>query len=462
MRIILINSRGDYPNEFPPIGLLYLASIVRQYGHTVKFYDVGAQGKSEAELLHLAKKFEPNVCGISLYTTQLLSSYRIISHIKRLLPSCKIVVGGPHAAALPEHTMQECPFIDFLVYGEGEITFTELLNSLQEGKNYHTIKGLFYRVDGNVRKNVPQSYIKDLDTLPFPAWDLIKDFRYCYDKVTIGNKVGVLVSSRGCPYKCAFCNKAVFGTTYRRRSPKNVVAEIEYQISTLGINEIYFVDDLFVFDRKWLEEFYLEKKKRRIKIPWKCLGRVDQLELKDYEKMQRNGCFLVQFGVESGNDEVLRDIKKGITISQVKKAFENARATGLSTAGYFIFGHRKDTYDTAWETFKLATELNPDFAHFFILVPFPGTTVYQYVPETLKRDWDRIRYYHKKTLPISICKIKPKDLVHLYNHARMAFYTHPNFLVTNILLSKSPLKLTLRKIEAFLGFNFLRFFTCQY
>ncbi len=441
MKILFINPPGNTLNEYPPIGLLYLASVAREGGYTVDFFDTGVQNNKNISLEDYVIKSDPNVCALSLYTTNILRAFDIIQWVKAKSPKCKVIIGGHHATALPERTMEECPGIDYLVYGEGEKTFVELLNAIDKNCSIHEIKGIFYRADNSIRSTEPRKYIEDLDSIPFPAFDLIKDFNYLYDTFVQGRRVATMVSSRGCPYKCVFCNRSVFKSKYRRRSPGNVVAEMKYQIEKFGVDEIYFMDDLFAIQREWLDEFYRELDKNNIRIPWKCLGRVDALSKEDFIKMRTHGCYIIQFGVESGNDEILRDIKKNITTDQARRAFNEAREAGIYTYGFFIFGHRKDNYSSVKHTLKFAQELNPSFISFFLLVPFPGTEVYSDLNSKEKYDWERIKYYHFGTLPISICKIAPRDLVLFADQAFSEFYGRTRYLWQNFFHPYSSLKI---------------------
>ncbi len=448
MNIFFLNTPGDYPNQFPPLGLMYLASSCRNNGHSVFFYDLGAHNAKHDECMAELASADAQILCISVYTTQLLTTIELINDIKNRLPTLKIVVGGPHISALPTETMQSCPAIDFEVFGEGEHTLHELLKALSSNSTLDAIRGLCYRDAGGIRQNEARQRIADLDSIPFPAIDLITRFHYSYDKFAYGKKVGVAVSSRGCPYNCTFCNKAVFGNKYTRRSPENLIEELREQKRILGIEEIYFVDDLFVTDETWLSRFLDLYRESGINLPWKCLGRVDQVDGDMYHRMKAAGCFLVQFGVESGDEAIIKSIKKGIKIEKVREAVASCRKAGINTATYFIIGHPGETAATALRTLSLACQLNADICHFFVLVPFPGTANYRYVPEDLQKDWHRIRYYHKGQYPISLCDLDPEVLYHIEKQARYEFYGRIGYFFTNPCSLRFPFKLTVIKAGA--------------
>ncbi len=457
MKVYFVNSNGDYPNDFPPLGMLYLASYIRSVGHNVKFYDLGAPGALWTVFEERLKEFSPEVVGVSLYTTQIEISVSLINKIKELVPTTKIIVGGPHVSALPGATLREEVNIDVEVFGEGEITLSEYLRHYETGvPRLSEIDGLVWRNGKEIVQNSAREYIADLDSLPFPAYDLVKEFRYSRDKFAYGFRVGIIVSSRGCPYRCTFCNKAVHGSRYRRKSPGKVVEEIRLQKEILGIDEVYFVDDLFVTNKSWLEEFMLLYRTSNIGLPWRCLGRVDQVGFPVYEKMKKAGCFLVQFGIESGDNDVLKKIKKNITREQAMSAVCAARKAGLNTATYFVLGHPDDTYSTIKKTIEFAQELNADACHFFVMVPFPGTYNYTLLPDNLKTAWKRIRYYHKGEHPICLCELTPLELYKLEKQARYEFYGRGGYFLTNVLTFRFPIRLGVIRLGAFLVCGFMK------
>lgn len=458
MKVFFCNSPGDYPNQYPPLGLLYLAAAARQGGHEVGFYDMGAHNANTSDFWRQVKEFMPEVFALSLYTTQFEKALQTISELRNAFPSSKIIVGGPHVSALPKQSLDSCKDIDIEVFGEGEITLNELLKAFQYRGDLSGIDGICYRTSDGIIQNKQREHIEDLDSISFPAYDLIVPFEYSYDKFAYGKKVGIAVSSRGCPYHCTFCNKAVFGSTYRRRSPENIIAELKLQKELLKIDEIYFVDDLFVTNKKWLDSFLELYQKSGINLPWKCLGRVDQVDEATYTRMKDNGCFLIQFGVESGDDAILKSIRKNITREKVENAVKLMKKIGLNCATYFIIGHPGDTYGSVVRTIRFAKQLNADICHFFVLVPFPGTYNYQFVPVELRNSWSRIRYYHKGQYPISLCELTPEELYKLEKQARYEFYGRIRYFLSNILSFRNPLKLLFVKGEAFAAFFLIRSF----
>lgn len=454
MSILLINPSGGYHHEYPPLGLLYITSFMRMHGRTVHFFDEGVHEYPGEKFLDVFKISRPKYVGLTLYTTNISRAYEIIGRIRDLAPDVIIIVGGPHATALPEYTLQECPLIDFLVVGEGEVTLKELIEDLDYGGSGKTIGGLYITqqdCDNGFVFTGKREYIADLDSLPLPAHDLIDLDAYQKNPISLGNKVGVIITSRGCPYNCTFCNKAVFSSITRRRSPLNVINEIRYLIDSASIDEIYFQDDLFALDRRWLTEFTNLICRLDIRIPWRMLARVDILGDEDYKKLKEAGCYLVQFGVESGNDEILKGINKQITTQQVIDAFAMAQRHHLQTYGFFIFGHRQESYETIKQTFELAKRIHCDFTSFFLLVPFPGTEVYSYLAEDARHDWQRIQYmnWNKGLEPLSICAIPGKELRLFEEQVNMEYFGRIGYLWHNV-FSSGQSKLIRLKLHWFL------------
>lgn len=443
MKIAFLNLRdGVSKNEFPNLGLLYLAAVIRKEGHSVRLFDATALGRSldkiEVELI----SFKPDVCAVTLYTEGILVQYDFIRKLKNLVPH-HAIVGGPHASALPERTMKECSDIDFLVYGEGDVTFPELVSAIENKKDISIVDGICFRKDGIIIKTKQRELIRDLDKLPFPAHDLIFDngYAYVHRGMELGRKVVAVMSSRGCPWECNFCYKQIFGSRLRRRSPKNVVDEIEMLMTAYRVDDIQFVDDLFAVNRGWLAEFCDELRARQLKVHWKCLGRVDTLTKEDMAMMKEHGCYGIEFGGESGNNEILKDINKKITVSQVKKAFKDARSVGLITSAFFIFGHRLDTHETITQTMNLARDIKADFCGFAVLLPFPGTKVFLSLPEDIKYNWEVFQGYYSYSSPISMCAMEAKVLQRYGRQANIEYYGRIRYLVSNIILSKLPLKI---------------------
>jgi len=417
-----------------------MASVLRERGYSdIHFYDAAAADASLDGALKLARSLRPEVVGLSLYTVWVRKQYRFAARLKEELPQTTIVAGGPHATALPERTLAECRELDAVVIGEGELTFPEIIEALEAGKSLQEVRGLAIRRDGGVMKTPERELISDLDSLPFPALDLAwsNGQRYGRRGGEVGKRPGVIISSRGCPGRCTFCYRGTFGETYRQRSPGHVVNEMKWQTEKFGVDEIQFVDDLFLSNKKFVQGFLSELGREHVRLPWRCLTRVRNVGGALLTDLKAHGCYLVEFGVESGDDEVLNRIKKDITTEQVERAFRSARKAGLLTTGFFIIGHPGETRETARKTVDFARKLLPDFPSFSMLLPFPGSEVYSLVPEGIKYAWDRYNPYTDPSRPpISVCGLTPADIQELAFRAPYEVLGSVRYLVKNILFRR--------------------------
>jgi radical SAM superfamily enzyme YgiQ (UPF0313 family) len=321
-----------------------------------------------------------------------------------------IISGGPHTTIYPTDTLKN-PEIDFVVIGEGEYTTLELLQSNRyEFKN---VKGLGYREDGNMFINQQRPYIGNLDALPFPARHLLDMEAYLLSSPW-GEKMATIMSSRGCPYACTYCFKGLFGSKYRVRSPENILEEILELKNRFGYTCFYFIDDLFTFDTERVKKICSSIHEKNLKIGWQCLARVDRVEYDMLQAMKASGCFKIHLGIESGNAKVLEGIKKHIKLHQVRETVENCKKVGIKTKGYFMLGLPGDTEETMRETITFAYNLDLDETMFSITTPFPGTDMWDAVPDSekiyLAELFDRAYYYtSREDIPLMYNMSKESD-----------------------------------------------------
>ncbi len=354
----------------PPLGLAYLASSLEQDGHTVKILDAFAKGLNWTEFKEEVKKEEPDLIGIGGMTPIIDSTIRAIKICRP--HTSLIVVGGPHIAVHKQGFFRECPQADLGILGEGEESFRLLLKRIESGGDYRDIPGL---VSQEIL-NPPQNWIENLDNLPFPARHLLANDLYRY-ALWPGKRITTIITSRGCPYQCIFCDKSIFGSQWRARSPKNVVDELELVVKEFGVHSIVIYDDLFTLKKERVIEICQIILEKGLKIKWKCEGRVDLIDAEMLKWMKKAGCTYIAYGVESANEHGLKYLKKGIKISQVRRAFELTRQAGIKPMAYFILGIPVETFKESLNTIKFAKELDPDYAQFSILSPYKGTKLYE-------------------------------------------------------------------------------------
>jgi len=385
MRILLINpppESGQTQDILgPPLGLAYLAAALEAAGQTVEILDAFALGLSWKELEGFLARSRPDLVGIGGMTPIINASYRAA---KIARPHTRwLVLGGPHVSAVRSQVFQEAPEFDFALKGEAEESFPALVQALEKGEPnpVNSIPGL---LTPNV-ENPSSPMIDDLDRLPFPARRLLPNSRYCHPLFG-GEPIATVMTSRGCPFGCVFCDKAVTGRRWRPRSAENVLKELEQIVKELGIRSIIFYDDLFTLDQERTIRIARGMIERKWNLRWKCEGRVNLVDEEALQWMKRAGCEMIAYGVESANPHGLQFLHKGITPEQVRQAFARTRAAGIQTLAYFLLGIPGESFADELRTIRFAREIGADYAQFALLSPFPGTPLYQ---EAVAKGWYR-------------------------------------------------------------------------
>ncbi|HUT53059.1 MAG TPA: radical SAM protein [bacterium] len=386
MKVLLVNPpakrmvRSILPAEveaerglFPPLGVLYLAASLRGLADvTVHVIDAQAEGLAADDVALRVIEHEYDVVGVTALTFTLVDAMDVALAVKAARPGTVVIAGGPHSHIFPEATLGLGPF-DAVCRGEGELSLRSLIAGWP-GTRDDPPPGIWWR---GGKKGEPDAapVIEALDGLPFPARRLSRV--ELYHSVLSGLRpITTMMSSRGCPFGCVFCDRPHLGKRFRPRSATNVVDEME-EAAGLGIKEIVFYDDTFTVDRERVRQIAELILTRGLRVAWDVRARVSDLEADDYKLCRRAGMTRVHFGVESGDPELLKSLRKGITIGQAREAFKWAREAGLETLAYFMAGLPGETGETMQRTLELAIELSPDYAHFSVLIPFPGTPVYQ-------------------------------------------------------------------------------------
>jgi anaerobic magnesium-protoporphyrin IX monomethyl ester cyclase len=356
--------------KYPCIGLACLSGFLKANGVDVLTVDAKFDGLSLEKLRDLVLGFQPDVLGFTAMTHEITCVAEVAGEFRKSFPDALMLIGGPHATMAATRTLQEFQMFDVAVIGEGELTLLELANLVDEsiGEKLESVSGIAWRAGSETRMNKGRELISDLDSMPFPSYDHVR------------RKIDVypVFSSRGCPNQCIFCCR-VLGNRIRVRSPKNVVAEIEHALSKFGPRLVDFADETFTFPRKRAMEIceLMISEGLHERVRWTAQSRVTGVDQELFTKMKEAGCVNVDFGVESGNPDVLKRIRKGITVDDAWNAVEAAKKAGLRTGSYFIIGHPFETAQTIRDTISFATRLNTDTVSFGIMVPYPGTEVYE-------------------------------------------------------------------------------------
>ena len=357
----------------PALGLGYLASAIRDKGFSVDIIDMGPQKLLLKDILKQVEDNQTKVIGISSFITNHGNGIKIAKYIKDRCPNVKIVMGGPQASFIPEEVLSSgC--IDVVSMFEGEITFPELVDAFINEKPIDNILGISYIKDGKIFTTSARPVVENLDELSYPAWDLFKLDKY--------SMPGIILTGRGCPYKCIFCAaSAVSGARYRIRSTKNVVDEIEYLNKEYNISYFFFADDTFTADEEHCIDICREIRKRGLEIKWEAEARADTVNDHVASEMVKAGCKHVLIGAESGDNNILKTIGKNITTDTIEKAVKTFLAHGITVICSFILGNPEDTKETIDKTIEFTIKIKK-FTHgfsnckFSLLTPLPGTPVY--------------------------------------------------------------------------------------
>ncbi len=377
-----------YPLEeapAPPLGVTYVAAAFETSGAEVRVLDYIVSRYTPEKLERELADFEPDVVGTTSVTMNFPAAVAILAEVKRIRPSVITVMGGPHVTFDAENTLRKHPEIDLLVLGEGEATIGELTPVLLDRKAWPGIKGLAFLDEERLVVTEPRGLIQDLETLPFPARHLLPISRY----QALGFPVS-LITSRGCPYQCIFCQgRRMVGSKVRYRDPMRVVDEIE-EILAWGFTRINVADDLFLSNKSRARAVCDEILRRRLEFSWSAFVRVNIMDAETLERMREAGCDSVSFGIETGSPEMLELIRKKITLDQGRRAVEICRQVGITPHASFMVGLPGESPETLRQTEQYARSLDILYGYHF-LAPFPGTTIREELErfdlEILTNDW---------------------------------------------------------------------------
>lgn len=426
----------------PPLGLLYLATAVKhRTDHEVKILDCQLHGMSQERVKQEILAYQPDVVGISIVTFLLIDSLNVAGTAKDcsalLNKNITVVAGGPHTFLFPKETAG-FDTIDFVLAGEAEFTFVSLLNNLSDFGKINAIPGIHYKTNGGIYEGPRYRHIRDLDSLPVPDRRLL-DYDQYSNVLSRDKKMTTMMTSRGCPYRCIFCDR--LGKKFRPVSAGRVVQEIESCLK-LGISEIFFHDDTFTIDKKRVLKICDLIQKKSLNISFSLRSRVNTIDEEIIKALKRAGCQRISYGVESGVQDVLDRIKKGIRLEQVEETFALTQKYQIITLADFMIGHPGETVSDIMDTVKFAKKIRPDFAQFSITTPYPGTELYaNAISEGIVKG-DVWRHFAENPTPDFnpprwIEHIGKDQLYDLIHHCYRQFYFSPSYLLRQLLQLKS-------------------------
>jgi anaerobic magnesium-protoporphyrin IX monomethyl ester cyclase len=384
-KLILVNPpilKGSFRHHlYLPMGLAYLASFLEEKGHEVKVIDCQALDIDHEKLKSEIGSFEPDIVGVTSIAPLTRSALLAAKAAKEALPDVTVILGGPHATFMDEQIIAEEAAVDFVVRGEGELTLLEIAQNLHDSNKVDSIEGITFRKNKQVIRTPNRPFIQDLDKLPKPAYDHFDLDRYRL----FGKKLLPVITSRGCPFQCAFCVATrMFGKAYRMRSAENVLDELEWLKNVHGAEAFTFYDDTLTFDKNRLLKICNGMKARKIGLPWDCQTRVDQVSKEILAQMKAAGCQQVFFGVESGCQQILDAVNKKTSIEQNEKAIKMAKQAGLFVTISLMIGYPGETRDTLKQTLDFVKRSKPDDVYLCVATPYPGTELRSIVE---KRGW---------------------------------------------------------------------------
>ena len=442
----------------PPLGLLYLAGYIQTYSPHIqlKIIDCPAEKITYHKLKEKIRKFSPDIVGVSVMSFTLIDSLLVAKIAKEIKKETKVVFGGPHVNIYGKETLV-LGNVDFIVLGEGEKIFNDLINNIQNIDALKKIPGLLFFDKHNnfVHTGLPQ-LIKNLDELPHPARNLINNNNYSSILGT-SKLVTTMMTSRGCPYKCLFCDRPHLGKIFRARSAENVIAEIKDCLQ-YEVHEFLMYDDTFTINRQRVIDICDKIIEQKLNIRWDIRARVNTVDEEMLIKLKRAGCAGIHYGVESGTQKILNVLRKGITIKQVEQAFTLTKKIGIQTLAYFMIGNPEETEEDIEKTIKFALKLNPDYVHITATMPFPSTDLYYLALEKKVIPYDVWLEFAKNPSvkfkpPLWERTIKKQELYNYIKIAYRKFYFRPSYLIKRIFSLKSPNEF---KIKVKAGLKMLR------
>ena len=438
MKVALVFPRFKYPSGDMPLGIASLASCILKYypDTTVDLIDTTFEKNPVKYIDRIFRDNRYDLVGISVMTTMLNDSLLVASVVKQYHPDTKVIFGGPHTTVMPEQTLRN-DHVDCVVIGEGEETILDIIKF--EG-DFLKVNGVWFKKSGEVVKNPLRKPIGNLDSLPFPERSLFPVEDYInsnagLDSVNHRLRCIALLASRGCPYRCSYCQPTLtklFGKKLRKRSPENILEELKDLKERYRIDSFMFYDDTFVIDEKWVFSFCDALIRSNLKLVWSCNVRANLVNYDLLKKMKEAGLKKVGIGIVSGSQRILDEIyNKQITIKMIKESVKIIKSLDLKIQGYFMIGAPTETEDEIMQTIAFAKALDIEEAAFSITTPLPGTTLYEGSKDLIKDDVSDFDYY-KKSVYTSTGKLTPQKIEYLKRRAFVEFYASPKRLPQTI------------------------------
>lgn len=414
----------------PPLGLCYLAGVMRREGFDVRIIDSQACGFGLKETADLIKTIKPKYVGITATTMAINSASELSYVLKSRDPGIKVIIGGCHVSSLPDETLEQHRFFDIGVLDEGEFTVRELILALENNIGLDNVKGIAIRKESGVYLSERRARIKNLDSLPYPAFDLLPDINRFYrlPAQSLAGRYGFsLITSRGCGGKCSFCDKKVFGNYVSMHSAEYIAEMIHTLNRNYKITNILFEDDNFMISKQRLENLIGLIGKKKLKIRWTALARVDGITKESLKLAKSGGCWQISYGIESGSRKILDFYKKGITAGQIIDVIELTKKISLKVKCFFIWGNPLEDKNSIGETSDFIEKLDIDDISITFFTPYPGSELWPDISSygKLLKGWDGMTCFELVFVPYNLDK---EFLVRTRKTALARFYLRPKVI----------------------------------
>ena len=430
MRVLLLRPAAEKKSmaRVLPLGLLAIGSVLKRAGHQVKILDLRISNSPDEELSSVMKSFNPQVVGIGVMTIECKYGFIDAAKVKELNPGVTIIFGGPHCSHEPRFILND-PNVDLMVSGEGDLTITELIDALEQGRDIENIAGIAYKKNGSYIRTADRPVIRDLDKFD-QEYDLINLERYFnfqssmdFFPVFRNKRFLPLVTSRGCPFKCTYCHD-IFDKSIQYRSPKAVVDEIEYLINKYGVREFHIVDDVFNVNMKRAKIVLdaIIQKNLNIHISFPNGLRADFFDDELIDKMQRAGVYRMALGIESGSQRIQDMIQKDLDINIIYGVVEKLTRARMSVHGFFMLGFPSETRKEMEATIDFACDLGLTTANFSLVIPNPGTDLRQTFIESRESNFEDFSEYTFDAASCNASEVEGDDLIKLKQEANRKFY----------------------------------------
>lgn len=450
----LYGKLGSGGNEMPPLGLCSLAAAVRENGYDTAIVDALPLKLNYEQTSDLILTHRPKYIGLTAVTVSIHDAAKVATILKDKDKNLVTIIGGPHVTAAPIETLERFPQFDIGVIGEGEVTIVELMRVLENNGDLSEVKGLIIRQNGRLSLTKPRPFIRNLDTLPMPAWDLLPNLAKYYQPAadTILRLPSTsMVTSRGCSGKCTFCDRSVFGNFCRAHSAEYVMDMIKHLYYNYGIRDIHIYEDNFTLHKPRLIKICNMLIEEKMDLSFFCMARVDTVTPEILRLMKKAGFWQIAYGIESGSQKILDNINKGVTVEQNKRTLRWTKEAGIKNQGYFMLGNFGETEETIRETLDFIKRTPVDDFHITYFTPFPGSPAYEEVDRfgTFDKDWERVDEFSPNFIPNGLTA---EQLKRYHKLAYATFYLRPGIIFYYLWKMVKGPRIALKLLRGLKGF----------